>query len=685
MLDSLRIRYSSAARCFILFTSVAVLPCHAAELARGPYLQLATPSSTTVVWRANEAMNPVVRYGESPDRLDRSVQQGAIVMKVSTDLAAETPAPFDETKILFDEPAATGRLRKTGDRDPSTAPRTRQFEAKIEGLQPATRYYYAIENDGDRLAGGDERHHFETLPAADALTDLRLWVVGDSGTGGVDQRRVFEAMNDYCLTDERRPDAFIHVGDMAYGDGADSEFQHNFFEVYQSLLRNTVCWPALGNHEGHTSRGVSQFGPYFDAYVVPTAAEAGGVASGTEAYYSFDIGRVHFICLDSHDLDRTPDGAMAEWLVADLEETKAEWLIAFWHHPPYTKGSHDSDRERQLIEMRTYLMPLLESGGVDLVLSGHSHIYERSMLIDGAYATPTTAEGVVLDDGDGHPEGDGPYRKSFGLTPHNGTVAIVTGHGGAGVSRKGTMPVMREIIVDHGSLLVDLRGETLTGTMIDKRGAERDVFRIVKRGEVDHEPIVEPWQPFHDPNQITETPIVWSEREAGSPPPDWTTILGRSDQMRVELREGTPYYQVAIRPKNQPLLAVYDGFEDRVSELQAWVEPVGEGQTAVGLVLAWQDAKNYASFTIDAPQGKALFSLVRDGRRRVISERKIELVPNRPVKIELEPVQRIVEIQINDELEYTVNLEKGLASGRVGVESLGGSVNVAGVTIERMR
>jgi len=56
---------------------------------------------------------------------------------------------------------------------------------------------------------------------------------------------------------------------------------------------------------------------------------------------------------------------MAQWLKADLEKTKAKFLVAFFHHPPYTKGSHDSDTEGQLIEMREYIMPILESGGVD--------------------------------------------------------------------------------------------------------------------------------------------------------------------------------------------------------------------------------------------------------------------------------------------------------------------------------
>ena len=195
---------------------------------------------------------------------------------------------------------------------------------------------------------------------------------------------------------------------MAYGTGRDNEFQTRFFESYEEILRQSVCWPSMGNHEGHTSKGTTGVGPYYDAYVLPTRGESGGVASGTEAYYAFDHGNIHFICLDSHDLDRKPDGAMAKWLKADLEKAKADWLVAFWHHPPYTKGSHDSDKEKDLVEMRHSILPILEAGGVDLVLAGHSHIYERSMLIDGATSTnATTAETFVLDDGDGDPAGDG--------------------------------------------------------------------------------------------------------------------------------------------------------------------------------------------------------------------------------------------------------------------------------------
>jgi hypothetical protein len=73
-------------------------------------------------------------------------------------------------------------------------------------------------------------------------------------------------------------------------------------------------WPTLGNHEGASTTsgqpGASS-GPYYSAFVLPTGAQAGGVASGTEAYYSFDYGNVHFISLNSYQVSRSAGGAMA--------------------------------------------------------------------------------------------------------------------------------------------------------------------------------------------------------------------------------------------------------------------------------------------------------------------------------------------------------------------------------------
>jgi len=109
------------------------------------------------------------------------------------------------------------------------------------------------------------------------------------------------------------------------------------------------------------------------------------------------------------------------------------------------------------------------------------------MLMDGAYDTPTVAEGVILDEADGDPRNGAPYRKTAGITPNNGTIQVVAGNGGTVVGRKGTMPVMCKIEVEHGSVIVDIDGDTLRGTMVNKFGEIKDVFSLVKRGQVVHQ------------------------------------------------------------------------------------------------------------------------------------------------------------------------------------------------------
>src|SRR6185503_5335179 len=101
-------------------------------------------------------------------------------------------------------------------------------------------------------------------------------------------------------------------------------------------------------------------GPYFDIFTLPRNGEAGGIASGTEAYYSFNHGDLHCICLDSVESDRSPGGAMLTWLERDLSATTKPWVIAFWYDAPYSKGSRDSDLEKRMTEMRRNALPVLE-------------------------------------------------------------------------------------------------------------------------------------------------------------------------------------------------------------------------------------------------------------------------------------------------------------------------------------
>ena len=446
-----------------------------AAVTRGPYLQMSTEQSVVVVWRTDFATAPVVRYGPSWDNLNQREAKD-FALKIAE--GVEVDGTVKRYARLHSAPVGT-----------------RQYEMSLSGLKPNTRYFYAIYDGDEKLAGGDEAHFFMTHPEKGAEAQIRIWAVGDSGKGDEVQKGVYRGALK-VLGEEKKPlNMYIHVGDMAYTHGREEEFQRAFFDIYQTTLRQAVCWPSMGNHEGKYSDGLMQTGPYYDAYVSPAHGEAGGVVSGTEAYYAFDYGRAHFICLNSYDVDRSAEAEMARWLEEDLHATDADWLVVFFHHPPYTKGSHDSDVEIELIEMREQIMPILEEHGVDLVLTGHSHIYERSMLIDKAYATPTVADGVVLDDGDGDLRGDGAYRKSAGLHSHEGVAQLVIGHGGTNLSRKGAMPIMRRVQVEHGSMIIDIEGDTLTSRMINSAGETTDTFNIVKRGKVTPHIVENPWTP----------------------------------------------------------------------------------------------------------------------------------------------------------------------------------------------
>ncbi len=444
---------------FILVASIcfALASFQSSPISRDPYMQMGTSDSIVIVWRTSRTIKPRVLFSEKLENRDREV----FLEEISVDRSASLRSgDEDERSYLFSAPEGT-----------------HQYSAHLKNLKADTLYYYTIYDGDEAIAGGDLEHFFRTYPI-DNARPLRFWVLGDSGKGNEAQKEVFQGLQGYLKKKNISLDFYLHMGDMAYRNGEDFEFQENFFSVYKSLLRQVVCWPTIGNHESYT--GKVGYRPYNDAYVLPTKAESGGVPSGTESYYSFEIGSIHFISLDSENLNRHPAGEMALWLKKDLEKNKKDWTIAYCHHPPYTKGTHDSDTEIEHIEIREYIMPILESGGVDIVLGGHSHIYERSMLMDGAYKTPTSSKGVILDYGDGDRQGDGAYIKRAGIHPHEGTIAIVVGNGGAELSQGWVSSVMKKTLLEHGSVVIEVHQKTLKAVMINQRGQIRDRFHLVK-------------------------------------------------------------------------------------------------------------------------------------------------------------------------------------------------------------
>ena len=363
----------------------------------------------------------------------------------------------------------------------SVATSTTEHEVTLTTLSADTKYFYSIGTSTQTLAGGDNSHFFFTSPLAGTTKPTRIWVLGDSGTANANAQAVRDAYSSFTGT--IHTDLWLMLGDNAYSDGTAGQYQAAVFDMYPQMLRKSVLWPTLGNHDGHSADSASQTGPYYDIFTLPTGAEAGGVASGTEAYYSFDYGNVHFICLDSYETNRSTSGAMANWLLADLQTNDQEWIVAFWHHPPYTKGSHDSDTESRLVEMRENFLPTLEQYGVDLVLSGHSHSYERSFLIDGHYDVSSTfLASMKKDGGSGQEDGDGAYQKTAVVaSAHEGAVYVVAGISGRPSGGSINHPAMFfSLILRLGSLVLDFNDNRLDVRFLDSTGVVQDYFTILK-------------------------------------------------------------------------------------------------------------------------------------------------------------------------------------------------------------
>ncbi|HEX4951061.1 MAG TPA: metallophosphoesterase, partial [Blastocatellia bacterium] len=215
---------------------------------------------------------------------------------------------------------------------------------------------------------------------------------------------------------------------------------------------------------------------------LPRNAEAGGMASGTEDYYSYDYGNIHFVCLDSMTNEIKPDSPMLKWLTSDLAANTKQWLIAYWHHPPYTKGSHDSDAEYVEIAMREHVLPILEAYGVDMVLTGHSHSYERSYLIDGHYGYSGTFSGHhKKNGGSGRPNEGGAYTKpTLGPSAHEGAVYVVAGSSGQATGGALNHPAMFISLNNLGSMVLDINGNRLDAKFLRETGAIADSFTIIK-------------------------------------------------------------------------------------------------------------------------------------------------------------------------------------------------------------
>ena len=424
-----------------------------AELLRGPYLQVATSTSMVVRWRTDKPNIGRVRFGIAFGKLNKSA---------------------DDTAL------------------------TREHIICLRNLTPHQQYYYSIGDFHTILQGGTE-NFFYTLPRSGKDGYYRIGIFGDCGNNSVNQEQVKYQFLKYL--GKGLLDAWILLGDNAYSSGQDAEFQQKFFNMYKNdLLKKFPLFPSPGNHDytdgnypGTDSIAQSNHQvAYYQNFSMPVDGQAGGVPSHTQAFYSFDIGNIHFLSLDSYGKEdsqyRLYDtlGPQVEWIKKDLSASaNKQWIIAFWHHPPYTMGSHNSDREMELVKIRENLVPILERYGVDLILCGHSHDYERSRLMKGNFGMNTSFDAKThnLSNSSGLYDGSTnscPYTKD---SSNQGTVYVVSGSAGQLGGMQKTWPHTAMYYANAkngGALMLTVRENRLDLKWICGDGLIRDHFTMMK-------------------------------------------------------------------------------------------------------------------------------------------------------------------------------------------------------------
>lgn len=419
-----------------------------ASLKRGPYLQSGTPTSVYIRWRSSVATDTKVSYGLSAESLTSSVTDAASVI---------------------------------------------DHVIKLTGLTPNTKYYYSIGSTTQTLQG-DINNYFTTAPPVGTEQLTRVWVTGDCGNNSTNQLNVRNQYHNYIGTNNT--DVWLLLGDNAYNEGLDAEYQTNFYDIYKDkMLKQTVLWPTPGNHDyaSSPSRQNDHNIPYYSMFTLPTAAQAGGIASGTEAYYSYNYANIHFIALDSYGKEsnayRLYDtlGPQVVWLKQDLEANTQKWTVVYWHHPPYTMGSHNSDTKDELIAIRQNLLKILERYKVDLVLCGHSHDYERTKLMKGHFGSESSFNPSIHNLSNSSAKYDGssascPYIKNA-ATSYNGTVYVVSGSAGKLGDMQAAWPHNAMHFSDAtngGSMALEIYENRLNAKWICADGVIRDQFTIVK-------------------------------------------------------------------------------------------------------------------------------------------------------------------------------------------------------------
>jgi calcineurin-like phosphoesterase family protein len=236
--------------------------------------------------------------------------------------------------------------------------------AKLTRLTPGRRYAYTIEGDSGALATG----RFRTAPAH--ASRFTFAVVGDFGSGTTDETAVAS------LVESWHPDFVLTVGDNAYPEGSSGLLDHDIFDPYSAVMRESAWFPALGNHDVKADHGK----PELEAFH----------SLGNERWYRFAWGNAGFVVLDS-ETSVAPGSPQLRFARRALARRSC-FRFAAWHRPPWEPPGRPLSPG-----LRRHVVPLVEKDGVRVVFVGHLHAYARSRPRHGVVYVAVGTGGTTLD------------------------------------------------------------------------------------------------------------------------------------------------------------------------------------------------------------------------------------------------------------------------------------------------
>lgn len=299
------------------------------------------------------------------------------------------------------------------------------YEAPLVGLKPDTSYSYVVELGGQRSAVSRFRT-FGTDPS-----EVRFIAYGDTRSNPQTHAAVARHFLRY------KPDFILHTGDLVARGRDYSLWGREFFDPLKGIIDHVPVLPAIGNHEDDGTN-------YFAYFHLPQP----------ERWYSFDLGPVHVLALDFHF--ESPTNEQFTFARQDLLKSQAPWKVVFLHVPMFNIGGHASTWGHE-----AYL-PLFHETKVDLVIAGHSHLYERF-----------------------HP-----------VTPKADPAAwpiihITSGGGGATLYPVYEHPALASAISTNHYIVFEATRTRLRGHSLLPSGRSLDEFELTKDPET-HEPVTKP-------------------------------------------------------------------------------------------------------------------------------------------------------------------------------------------------